>query len=259
MRSRRPRRQAPPASRPVRRVPRPSRGPSDAWTIAALKRAPYFRTLPVAELERLARHCHLRVLRKGEHAFEAGDACPGLLVIAEGAVEMRQISPRGREQVLHAEGVGATLGEAPLFDGQGYIASAVAIAPTRLLLLPRDSVLDLCRRRPDVSLAMLEAMARRVRRFAALAEDLAFRQVIERLARHIEAGASVAGQPPALGAVVDLALTHEQLAARLGTVRELVSRAFRQLDRSGAVRRSRSRVTIRDPERLAGIARAGAP
>lgn len=230
----------------------------DKGAVAALKRSAYFRKLHSSELEGLARHCRLRVLKKGEHAFEAGDACPGLLVIAEGAVEMRQISPRGREQVLHAEGVGATLGEAPLFDGQGYIASAVAIAPTRLLLLPRDNVLDLCRRRPDVSLAMLEAMARRVRRFAALAEDLAFRQVIERLARHIEAGASVAGQPPALGAVFDLGLTHEQLAARLGTVRELVSRAFRQLERSGAVKRSRSRVTIRDPERLAEIARAGA-
>jgi CRP/FNR family transcriptional regulator len=155
--------------------------------------------------------------------------------------------------------VGATLGEAPLFDGQGYIASAVAVAPTRLLLLPRETVLDLCRRRPDVALAMLEAMARRVRRFAALAEDLAFRQVIERLARLLELAATIAGRPPSLGAVVDLGLTHEQLASRLGTVRELVSRAFRQLERSGAIKRSRSRVTIRDPEHLAEIARAGAP
>jgi CRP/FNR family transcriptional regulator len=172
---------------------------------------------------------------------------------------MRQVSPRGREQVLHAEGVGATLGEAPLFDGQGYIASAVAVAPTRLLLVPRDAVLDLCRRQPDIALAMLEAMARRVRRFAALAEDLAFRQVIERLARHIEADATRAGRPLSAGAVVDLGLTQEQLASRLGTLRELVSRAFRQLEGSGAVTRTRSRVVIRNPERLAEIARGAAP
>ena len=231
----------------------------DPWAVAALKRVACFRRLPAAELERLARRCRPRALKRGERAFEAGDACPGLLVIAEGAVEMRQVSPRGREQVLHAEGVGATLGEAPLFDGEGYIASAVAVAPTRLLLVPRDAVLDLCRRQPDVALAMLEAMARRVRRFAALAEDLAFRQVIERLARHIEADAAVAGQSLSPGAVVDLGLTQEQLASRLGTVRELVSRAFRQLERSGAVKRTRSRVVIRDPERLAEIARGGAP
>lgn len=235
-----------------------ARARRDPWAVAALKRAAYFRKLPIAELERLARRCHPRTLKRGEHAFEAGDACTGLLVIAEGAVEMRQVSPRGREQVLHAEGVGATLGEAPLFDGQGYIASAVAVAPTRLLHVPRAAVFDLCRRRPDVSLAMLEAMARRVRRFAALAEDLAFRQVIERLARHIETDAREVGQSLSPAAVVDLTLTQEQLASRLGTVRELVSRAFRQLERSGAVKRNRSRVVIRDPERLAEIARGGA-
>jgi CRP/FNR family transcriptional regulator len=219
----------------------------------------YFRRLPLAELEVLARRCRPRVLKRGEHAFEAGDACPGLLVIAEGAIEMRQVSPRGREQVLHAEGAGATLGEAPLFDGGGYVASAVAIEPTRLLLVPRDVVLALCRRQPDVALSMLEAMARRVRRFAALVEDLAFRQVTERLARHIEAAVAAAGLSCAPGAMLDLGLTQEQLAARLGTVRELVSRAFRQLERSGALKRTRSRVAIRDPERLAEIARGGAP
>jgi len=102
-------------------------------------------------------------------------------------------------------------------------------------------------------------MARRVRRFAALVEDLAFRQVTERLARHIEAAVAAAGLSCAPGAMLDLGLTQEQLAARLGTVRELVSRAFRQLERSGALKRTRSRVVIRDPERLAEIARGGAP
>ena len=59
----------------------------------------------------------------------------------------------------------------------------------------------------------------------------------------------------AAGAVVDLVLTQEQLAARLGTVRELVSRALSQLERAGAIKRSRSGIVIRDPGRLAGAAR----
>ena len=161
--------------------------------------------------------------------------------------------------MLHAEGAGATLGEAPLFDGQGYIASAIAVAPTRLVLVPREAVLDLCRRHPAVALAMLEAMASRVRRFAGLVEDLAFRQVTERLARYLEANAAAAGAPVAPGTVVNLGLTQEQLAGRLGTVRELVSRALAQLERAGAIKRSRAGIVIRDPERLAGAARGGAP
>jgi CRP-like cAMP-binding protein len=227
--------------------------------LEALRRVGYFRTVPATELARLARRCRPRALKRGEHAFETGDACHGLLVVAEGAVEMRQVSPRGREQVLHAEGAGATLGEAPLFDGQGYIASAVAVEPTRLVFVPREAVLDLCRRHPSVALAMLESMARRVRNFAGLVEDLAFRQVTERLARHIEACAALPGRPVSPGTVVDLALTQEQLAARLGTVRELVSRALAQLERAGAIKRTRARIVIRDPGRLAEAARGGAP
>jgi CRP-like cAMP-binding protein len=231
---------------------------SPTSAIDTLRRVAYFRSLPASELARLARRCRHRSLRRGERAFDAGDACRGLLVVAEGAVEMRQVSSRGREQVLHAEGAGATLGEAPLFDGQGYIASAVAIAPTRLVLVPKEAVLDLCRRHPAVALSMLEAMAKRVRRFAGLVEDLAFRQVTERLARHLEASAAASGALMVQGAVVDLALTQEQLASRLGTVRELVSRALSQLERAGAIKRSRAGVVIRDPGRLAAAARGDA-
>src|ERR1700687_3814330 len=101
-----------------------ARAPRDQWAVAALKRVAGFRKLPAAELERLARRCRPRALKRGEHAFEAGDSCPGLLVIAEGAVEMRQVSPRGREQVLHADGVGATPRGAPLCDGRGCMSSA---------------------------------------------------------------------------------------------------------------------------------------
>lgn len=154
--------------------------------------------------------------------------------------------------MFHTEGPGATLGEGPLFDGAGYIASAVALVPTRVLLLPRAEVLRLCQRRPAVALAMLKTMARRVRHFAGIVSDLAFRPVTERLARHLDT--AVAG-PIKPGASIELTLTHAQLAARLGTVRELVARAFSQLEQSGVISRVRSRVIIRDPARLAALAR----
>lgn len=175
-----------------------------------------------------------------------------MLVVADGRVEVRQISLRGREQVFHTEGPGATLGEAPLFDGGGYIASAVALVPTRVLFLPRAEVIHLCERRPAVALAVLKTMALRVRHFAGIVSDLAFRPVIERLARYL--GAAVAG-PMKPGTRLELTMTQGQLAARLGTVRELVARAFAQLEEQGVIARDRSRVTIRDPARLAALAR----
>jgi CRP-like cAMP-binding protein len=78
--------------------------------------------------------------------------------------------------------------------------------------------------------------------------------VTERLARYLD---TTIEEPIKPGAFVELALTQAQLAARLGTVRELVARAFAQLEESGVISRDRSRVTIRDPARLAALARGG--
>jgi CRP-like cAMP-binding protein len=213
---------------------------------------PSFTSLPGAELRRLAGRCTERSLGAGDTLFAEGQPCRGLLVIADGRVEIRQTSFRGREQVFHTEGPGAALGEGPLFGGGGYIASAVTLAPTRVLFLPRAVVFELCQRHPAVALAMLKSLARRVRHFADLVSDLSFRPVVERLARHLDA--SLAG-PAKAGARIELTLTQAQLAARLGTVRELVARAFAQLEESGIIARERSRVTLRDPARLAALAR----
>jgi CRP/FNR family transcriptional regulator len=217
-----------------------------------LRRVPYFASLPATELGRLADLCTERALSAGETLFEQEAPCESLLIVAEGLVEVRQVSLRGREQVFHTEGPGATLGEGPLFDGGGYIASAVALAPTRVLSLPRAEVIALCQRQPAVALAILETLARRVRHFASIVGDLAFRPVTERLARHLEM--SVAG-PIEPGTCIEVTLTQAQLAARIGTVRELVARALSELEKSGVISRERSRITIRDPARLSALAR----
>jgi CRP-like cAMP-binding protein len=68
--------------------------------------------------------------------------------------------------------------------------------------------------------------------------------VAERLAHHLE---TTLENPIKPGTSLDLTLTQAQLAARLGTVRELCTRAFSQLEERGVILRVRSRVMIRDP------------
>jgi CRP/FNR family transcriptional regulator len=217
-----------------------------------LRRVSHFRTLSASALRALARECSPRTLASGQTLFEEGAPGTHLFVIAAGRVEVRQTSLRGREQVFHTEAPGAALGEAPLLDGGGYIASAVALEPTRVLALPRARLLALCRRHPEVALAIARTLARRVRRFADLVGDLAFRPVPERLARYL---VSASGERPlAPGLELDLRLTQAQLAARLGTVRELVARALAQLDQAGLIARRGTRIVVRDPARLLALA-----
>ena len=185
--------------------------------------------------------------------FQQGEPAVGLFIVAHGAIEVRQISLHGREQVFHTEGPGATLGEAPLLDGEGYIASAVAGEASRVLVLPRADLVRLCHRHPVVALTIAATLARRLRRFADLVGDLAFRPVNERLARYLHGAAGTDG------GAFHLALTHAQLAARLGTVRELVARSLAQLQERGVIQRTGARIVVRDRAVLAAMARGESP
>ncbi len=219
-------------------------------TIEALASVPYLRALPLAERTALAHVCRIRALRRGQTLFEEGAPADGLWLVVSGRVNLVKVSPRGREQVLHSEGPGATLGEVPVFDGGGYVASAIAADSSRVLFVPRPALLELCRRRPEVSIGVIAVLARRVRGFAALIEDLALRDVTARLARWLRDEARRAGDVE-----IVLAATREEIAARLGTVRELVSRSLSVLRARRLIEVRGSRVRIVDAAGLAAAAR----
>jgi CRP/FNR family transcriptional regulator len=216
---------------------------------AILRAIPYFRALPAADLRRIAARTQVREVRRGARVFEEGAPAGHLFVVIDGRVRLVRVSRGGREQVLHTEGPGATLGEVPLLDGGGYVATAVAAEPSRLLVVPREAIVDACRRHPDVALGIIRVLARRVRTFAGLVEQLALKDLTARTAALLLAESRAAGAP-----AFELPGTRDELAARLGTVRELVSRALGRLRAAGVVRVAGRRVTILDAPRLAELA-----
>jgi CRP/FNR family transcriptional regulator len=217
--------------------------------IALLRGIQYFRALPPVDLRRLADCAVVRDVRRGARVFEEGARAEGLFVVMQGRVRLVRRSRGGREQVLHAEGPGATLGEVPLLDGGGYVATAVAAEPSRLLYLPRDVILDTCRRHPDVALGIIRVLARRVRAFAGLVEELSLKNLTTRLAGFLLEESASANAP-----TFTLAATQDDIATRLGTVRELVSRSLGRLRSAGVIEIAGRRVTIRDARRLSAIA-----
>jgi len=216
--------------------------------VRALAAVPYLVELPAQDIQALAREARLLRAGKGKILFEEGTPCRGLYVIAAGRVRVTKLSPGGREQVLHAEREGA-LGEGPLFDGGLYPASAQAAEPSAVLFLPRETVLAWCRRRPEMAIGIARVLAQRVRRLASLAEDLSLREVGQRLAAYL-ARAADDGRPVSGGIEFVLAETNQEIAAQIGTVRELVSRRLGVLRREGLIRTSGRRILIPDLERL---------
>lgn len=226
--------------------------------VELLRRLPIFGELDDAAIGRLAERCVARTVSTGHVLFTAGEACRGLYLVAAGRVRIYRVSPEGREQVLHIEGPGRPVAELPLFDGGPYPASAVTMEESRLVFLPRADFEQLYRGHPDIAQAIIRGLGKRLRHLVHVAETLAFRDVAARLALLLADYGESAGTRTAEGVVLTLGRTQEELALEIGTARESVSRAMKQLRRQGLiVSLGGRRLRIPDLGRLRAAARGG--
>ncbi|MGP0074438.1 MAG: Crp/Fnr family transcriptional regulator [Bryobacteraceae bacterium] len=194
---------------------------------AALSRTVLFGSLQTEGLKELAGLARTRELAQGELLFLAGEKAAGLFVIVSGRIRAFRVNAQGREQTLHVEREGATLAEVPVFDDGAYPATAVAEEPSTVLFLPKADVRSFMLQHPEVGLTALKLMAQRLRGHADLVDTLSLQQVGQRVARFLLAQAD--------GAEVALSITNEELAQRVGSVREVVSRTLARLERDGLI------------------------
>ncbi len=208
-----------------------------ASIVPVLRDLPFFAGVRETTLERLAARCVPREVGEGFTLFRAGDACAGLYLVLDGRVRIYRAAADGREQTLAVEGPGRPVAELPLFDGGPYPASAATMMPSRLAFLPRGEFEHAFRTEPDVAAAVVHALGVRLRHLVQLVETVAFRDVAARLAMHLADYADRHGTPDADGVAITLDRTQEQLATEIGTARESVSRAFKQLKARGLIRK----------------------
>lgn len=214
--------------------------------VAALKRTALFGDLSDEDVRRLADRASERRLARGEMLFFEGEEARGLYVIVEGAVRAFRESLEGREQVMHVETAGAIIAEVPVFDEGTYPSTVAGEEDSLLLFIDKRDVRRLCMERPQIALAALKLLATRVRRAAALIEQLSLFEVDQRLARLLLAEARARGRRRGATITVDLLLTNQQIAARIGSVREVVSRALNRLQQNGLIALDGRSITIPD-------------
>lgn len=197
---------------------------SGPFITEVLKGTALFSALSDTEVESLATRTLIRSYASGELLFSEGAPCVGFYIVFKGRVRIFKVSPSGREQVLAVEGPGSSIAELPVFDGGPYPASGVAVEPSELLFIARQDFRALCMEYPEIALKVLEVAGARLRRLVGIIEELSFTTVRHRLISWIlrqaknEAGLSFT-----------LQASHQELAAQIGTVRELVSRNLARL------------------------------
>jgi CRP-like cAMP-binding protein len=220
-----------------------------------LRRISYFASLPDGLLEELASLARERHYARGQVIFLEGEPCAGLHIVDSGIVRIFKVSPQGREQVLEQLGPGGTFNDVAVLDGGPNPASAMAAEDARVWVVDRADIRRLAAVHPELAWALIESIAGRARHLVAMVEDLSLRSVKARLAKLLLAEAEhTAGQAQINR---DQMVTQAEMAARLGTVREMIGRALRDLADDGLITFDRHRIIIQDREGLVEVAEGG--
>jgi len=206
-----------------------------------LKRTPLFANLALAEIHEVAETLIEKRYSVGEMLFWEGEPCEGLFLLAAGTVKIFKTSRSGREMTIALENAPATVAELPLFDGGPYPASARAAVDVVAYFIHKADFHQLCRRFPDVSLKILKSVGRRLRHLVQTLESITFGSVTQRLARLLLDERDRAGSDE-----FPLPGTHQELASRLSTVREVVSRNLARFRADGLIRTQGANVVIVD-------------
>jgi CRP/FNR family transcriptional regulator len=196
-----------------------------------LARIPLFAGLAEAEIQALAQRAIERRFQTGEMLFWEGEPCAGIFLLGQGSVKIFKTSASGREMMLALEAAPSTVAELPLFDGGPYPASVRAVEPLLAYFINKTDFYQVCRQYPDVALKVLAVVGRRLRALVAIVESITFGSVTQRLARLLLDASREAGKDR-----FDLPLTHQELASRLGTVREVVSRNVARFRAQGLIK-----------------------
>lgn len=219
-----------------------------------LAKTAYFADLKQSQLAAIAAAVVEHSYERGALVFHEGDDCEGLYVVKSGRARVYKISSEGREQVLLVAEAGETFNEVAVFDGGPNPASVEALEPTVLLLLPKNRLLSIVDAEPEVGRAFMRVFASHLRRLTGLVEDLSFKTVTGRVARVLldELPSATGGRS---GQSSPRHLTQREIAAMVGTAREVAGRALKALEQQGAIRMERGRIVIVDPQLLASLGR----
>jgi CRP-like cAMP-binding protein len=201
------------------------------------------------ELEAVHKIALIRRFKKGEILFLEGDTAGGFYVLLSGRVRIYKSSSEGREYTIHQIAQGQLFAEAAIFRGEHYPASSVASADSTVAYFSKDAFMALIREWPQISLKIIASQAGFLRDFNRQVEELTLMEVPARIASFL-----LRESQKNKKAEIILDISKSELARRLGTVSETLSRNLKKLKDTGIIRVSGRVITILDLSRLFSLA-----
>ena len=211
--------------------------------IELLKSVPYFSGLSAAELEEVKQHVFEQAAERNDMILMEEDQANAVYFVVSGVVKVFKTSVEGKEQILCIVKAGESFNDIAVFDGGPNPASAIAMTPAVLYGITKTDMETILRKHPNLATNVIKILSKKVRHFVSLVEDLSFRNVTDRLAKLLLEYASDHGK------MVEETgsrprLTQQEMAAMVGTAREVVGRSLKALEEEGAIRMDRHRIVI---------------
>ncbi len=213
-----------------------------------LQSVPCFASLPAPIQQQLRQAAYQQRYAAGQVVYLEGDPADRIFILASGWVKAVRIASNGREQALRFLHAGEMFGDVAVFTKRPYPATVTTLEPVTAWVVPAQTILSLAQQHPAMATAIARHMAERVLYYVDLIEDLSLCKVEARVARTLlryaeeKQGHLLIPRQPWT--------TFDEMAVRLGTVRDVLSRALRTLENEGLLRVERRGILILDRDGL---------
>jgi CRP-like cAMP-binding protein len=214
-----------------------------AVQLTSLKSIPYFSKLSDSDLVSIAKHVFEKRAERGEILFFEGEPADALYFVVTGVVKVFKTSADGKEQIFGIIRPGDSFNDVPVIGGGSNLVSAGAMSAVTLNGIKKKDLEAVIGEYPQVALNIINVLSRRVKELMALVEDFSFRRVSSRVAKILlEYTDKENNERPRL--------TQQEIAAMIGTAREMVGRSLKSLEGEGMIRIERNRIIIADQKAL---------
>ena len=220
--------------------------PADVTEI--LRETSLLRSVPEPDLKAAAAASRLRSFRRGQVVFTRSDPGDTVIVVVSGRVKVTVRSADGGELTLAVIHSGGLLGELGVVDGGPRSADAETLEECQLLLIPRDTIRDICARVPSAAQALTSSIAATLRRLTEDTADLVFLDLPRRVAKIL------LSQPRGDDGVIRPRMSQEELAHQAGSTRQSVNAALRGFERRGWIEMRDRAVALKQPDALGRFA-----
>ena len=206
------------------------------------------------EKETLIQHHTYAQYKKGEFLLKDGEMPHGLICLSSGKVKVFKVSPEGKEQILHVITAPDAFAEAALFLEGTYPAFAEALSDCQVLFFPKRAFIQLIERNPQLSINMIVTLSQYLKRFAILIEELSLKEVSSRVAKYFLDLSVKLSKEGKSAQEVELDLNKTQLALKLGTISETLSRTLAKMKAKRIIDVKKNRILILNREALSELA-----